>query len=139
MGAALDTVLAKLKGVRREGAGYKALCPCHSENTGSLSISDGDDAVVVHCFGCNAGAAEVCAALGIDVRDLFFNSRNGHTANGNGAGGALTLEAFAKRKGFSVEFLAQHGVEQQGNALVFKYLLMNGQRAPRPRVRTPTG
>jgi putative DNA primase/helicase len=140
MSAALDTVLARLKGVRREGAGFKALCPCHSENTGSLDVREGEQGVLMQCWGCGAKAEQICAAIGIEVRDLFFNSRNGHTTSGKGTSNPpLTLEAFAKRKGFTVEFLAEQGVAQSGSSITFKYLLMNGQRAPRQRVRTPTG
>jgi hypothetical protein len=140
MSAALDSVVAKLKGVKRDGAGYKAPCVCHNETTASLDIRDGESAVLIHCFGCGAGAEQVCPAIGMEVRDLFFNSRNGHASNGSGASNRpLTLEAFAKRKGFTTEFLTEQGISQAGNSLTFKYLLMNGQRAPRQRIRTVSG
>src|ERR1700680_414058 len=101
MSTELDNVLGRLQGVRREGLIYKAPCVCHNEATASLDIRDGEGSVLIHCFGCGAGAEQVCPAIGMEVRDLFFNSHNAHTTNGNGASNRpLTLEAFAKRKGF---------------------------------------
>jgi putative DNA primase/helicase len=140
MSVQLDNVLGRLKGVKREGAGYKALCPCHSEKTGSLDVRDGDRGVVLGCFGCNAKVGDICAAIGLQVADLFYVARNGAAANGKGAPKSpLTLEAFAQWKGFTVEYLAEQGVAQSGNVLTFKYLKMDGQRAPRQRIRTATG
>lgn len=60
--------IAKLLGGRREGAGYLCHCPVKGHGKGrgdrrpSLGVSDGDKALVVHCFaGCASTA--VLAAL----------------------------------------------------------------------------
>lgn len=67
----LDTFLARLDRVRKSGRGYIAKCPAHEDRTASLSITAADDGrVLLHCFaGC--GAAEVVAAAGLSLGDLF--------------------------------------------------------------------
>jgi hypothetical protein len=132
MSPQLDSVLSRLRAVRREGASYKALCPVHSETTGSLDIKEGDTGVLVKCFGCNATPERICEAIGLRVADLFHAQRNGsHAARPS----ALTLEGFARAKGLPQGFLEQHGISEKDGVLLFVYLLMNGQRASRQRIR----
>jgi len=70
----LDRVLARLHGVRRSGALWIALCPAHSDKSPSLSIGEGGGKILLHCFaGCSVEA--ICAAAGIEVRDLFTEPR----------------------------------------------------------------
>lgn len=50
---------------------YKCHCPAHDDKTESLSISEGERGIVMHCHaGCEVGS--ICRALGMEVRDLFF-------------------------------------------------------------------
>lgn len=68
----VDVLLARLEGVRARGSGrWVARCPSHHDRTPSLSIRvAGDGALLVHCFaGC--AAADICAALGLELSDLF--------------------------------------------------------------------
>jgi putative DNA primase/helicase len=67
----LDSVLSRLKNVRRVGSGWTAVCPAHDDRHASLSISVGDDGrVLLHCHaGCNV--ENVASALGLEMRDLF--------------------------------------------------------------------
>lgn len=67
----VDTLIARLERVRRSGRGWTARCPAHEDRTASLSITSGDDGrVLLHCFaGCSA--ADVVAAAGLEVADLF--------------------------------------------------------------------
>lgn len=61
-------VLSRLSGVRRVGpAAYFAVCPCHAEKTGSLSVrlAPGDGLLQCRCFGCGAGTGRVLEALGL--------------------------------------------------------------------------
>lgn len=53
------------------GKSYIAGCPAHYDKHPSLSITQGDDGrILIHCFrGCSA--AEICASLGIKMKDLF--------------------------------------------------------------------
>jgi hypothetical protein len=47
----------------------------------------------------------------------------------------LTLAQFAEAKGLPVDFLSAQGVHEDRNALVFRYMTMDGQRAARQRIR----
>jgi hypothetical protein len=66
----LQTVIAQLEGVRKNGAGYMARCPAHDDRTPSLSVSEGKNGgVVLHCHaGCTVEA--ITAALGMTPADL---------------------------------------------------------------------
>ena len=74
----LETILERLHGVRKSGAGWSARCPAHEDKRNSLSISKGDDGrVLLKCFaGCNVEA--ICKSLGLNPSDLFPH------ANGEG-------------------------------------------------------
>ena len=65
-------LLDRLQGVRQSGAGrWLARCPAHEDRSPSLSVRELEDGtVLVKCFaGC--GAADVTAAAGLELRDLF--------------------------------------------------------------------
>ena len=66
----IDSILQKLIGVRRQGTGYQAKCPAHEDDKPSLSISEKDGKVLIHC---HAGCAleDICGALAIEKKDLF--------------------------------------------------------------------
>lgn len=67
----VDTLLTRLEHVRKSGRGHVARCPAHEDRTASLSVAEADDGrVLVHCFaGCRA--ADVVAAVGLELADLF--------------------------------------------------------------------
>lgn len=68
----LDNLIARLDKVKRTGQGrYVARCPAHADKNPTLSIRElMDGRVLVHCFaGCTA--AEIVAAAGIDMVELF--------------------------------------------------------------------
>ena len=67
----LDVVLSRLRGVKKSGKQHVACCPAHEDARASLSVREGDDGrVLLHCFaGC--ATADVVAALGLTMRDLF--------------------------------------------------------------------
>ena len=67
----LRRLLDKLDGVRRSGNGYAARCPAHDDRSPSLTIATGDGGrVLVRCMaGCDT--ADVLAAVGLAVADLF--------------------------------------------------------------------
>ena len=72
MTAPIDLVLSRLDKVKAAGAGkWKACCPAHDDRAPSLSIREADDGkVLLHCWaGCFT--ADVLAAIGLTVRDLF--------------------------------------------------------------------
>jgi hypothetical protein len=59
-------ILNKLKGVRRSGSGWVALCPAHDDSRHSLSVGEGEGGrLLVHCHaGCSYEA--ICLALGLN-------------------------------------------------------------------------
>lgn len=69
---AADRLLSRLEGVRSRGPGsWIARCPAHPDRSPSLSIREtSDGTVLLKCFsGC--GAADIVAAVGLSLGDLF--------------------------------------------------------------------
>jgi hypothetical protein len=68
---AIDRVLGRLEAVKPSGNGYTALCPAHDDHNNSLSVAEGiDGRALIFCHaGCDI--AEIVAALGLEVSDLF--------------------------------------------------------------------
>jgi len=60
---------------KKNGIGYKALCPSHEDRIASLSVTEGDDGkVLLKCFaGCEHD--RIASALGLEVKDLFAGDR----------------------------------------------------------------
>jgi hypothetical protein len=74
--------------------------------------------------------------MGLTLADLFYESRNGtRQMMTSSSEERLTLEQFARAKGFTCEFLREHGVSEENEHLVFHYLTVEGQRAARQRIR----
>jgi len=72
----LQNILNNLDKVTRQpDKSYKALCPCHTEKTPSLTIKEADNKVIAHCFGCGASGVDVVNALGLDIDELFNEKR----------------------------------------------------------------
>lgn len=68
----VDNVLSRLDKVKPNGAAkWLACCPAHDDKSPSLSIKEADDGtVLIKCWaGCTA--ADITAAIGLDLRDLF--------------------------------------------------------------------
>jgi putative DNA primase/helicase len=60
-------------------------------------------------------------------------------ASSNGNHGRLTLEQYARAKGFDVEFLKREGVEQHARGVLFKYTNSDGSPAARHKLRLALG
>lgn len=81
----IDDVLGRLEGVRKDGSGWSARCPCRNDDHNpSLHVGLGDDdRVLLTCHrggGCDLDA--ICTAIGLSVIDLHptkFESRPGTT------------------------------------------------------------
>ena len=83
--SALDDMRAALQSaghsIRPRGSdAFMASCPLHTDHSPSLSVTwrenshaDHGGAVLLHCFSCQAPAADIAAALGLRVADLFDN------------------------------------------------------------------
>lgn len=68
----VEVLLARLDRVKPTGPGkWQASCPAHDDRSPSLSIRETDDGtILIRCWaGC--GAAEIVAAVGLELRDLF--------------------------------------------------------------------
>lgn len=77
----IDDVLSKLQGVKRSGSGYMALCPAHDDKRPSLSVTEKDGKILLHCFaGCSLDA--ILAGLEIDTSDLFADDKKAICSGG---------------------------------------------------------
>lgn len=67
----IDKILSKLKGVKKTGNGYLALCPAHKDKTPSLSLGQGRDGrVLIHCHaGCSI--EKVLVSMHCEMKDLY--------------------------------------------------------------------
>jgi len=71
----VDSLLAKLDGVQREGKGWRGLCPAHDDHNPSLSVDVEDGRILLYCHaGCRI--EDVVAKLGLTMADLFLDSRS---------------------------------------------------------------
>ncbi len=81
----LDLLLARLQGVRRTVNGWIALCPAHADRSASLSIAATDDGCVLLNDFAGCGAADVVAAVGLSLSDLFPDRMRDDSPNGRRA------------------------------------------------------
>lgn len=66
----LKDILQKLKGVKGSNGQYIALCPAHDDKKPSLSISEKDGKILLHCHaGCSK--ENIISTLGFEMKDLF--------------------------------------------------------------------
>lgn len=70
----ISDLLACLPRPRKSRRGWVSRCPAHDDRVPSLSISEGDLGLLLFCHaGCSIEA--ICEALGIPLRDLFYDTR----------------------------------------------------------------
>ncbi len=68
--ATVETLLQRLDAVQKSGNGWRAKCPACGGQSRKLSVSQSDDRVLIHCFGCS-DADGVLAAVGLKWTDLL--------------------------------------------------------------------
>lgn len=69
----LDALVARLPEARRSGRGWVSRCPADGGRRLKLAIREGERGLLVKCWaGCSL--REITAALGLTVRDLFFDA-----------------------------------------------------------------
>ncbi len=103
----LETLLARLSGVKKTSNGWSACCPAHDDRRASLSIAQGGDGTaLVKCHaGCDTAA--VLAAVGLKLADLFPPKASPTpTRNGKPASSGRT---FATAKDAVAELERRHG------------------------------
>ena len=71
----VNEFLARLDGVKGGHGQWTAKCPAHDDRRASLSVSVGEGGRVL--LNCHAGCSteDICAALGLSVKDLFTEDR----------------------------------------------------------------
>jgi hypothetical protein len=66
----LEVVVQRLE-ARREGKGYRSLCPCCGGKSRKVAIAEGDEGrVLIHAF-CGCSAVDVLGAVGLALADLY--------------------------------------------------------------------
>lgn len=134
----VDEFLARLANVKRSGAGHTARCPSHEDRQNSLSVSQGDSGkLLVKCFaGCSI--ENICAALSLDVKDLFADAVPKRKKREPAAAKPPTVAELAAAKQLPEEFLREQGIEDfpDGSGVAIPYFEMDGSQAVRLRKRT---
>lgn len=67
----IDEILSKLDKVKKFGKSYRACCPVHNDKSPSMTITEKDDRVLMHCFSCGAKGIDVVQAIGLPASVLF--------------------------------------------------------------------
>lgn len=81
MTSPIERLLDRLNTPRRAGAGWVARCPAHQDRNASLSLAEGNGGtVLLHCF-ADCPAADVVAAVGFTLADLFERPPASHRLN----------------------------------------------------------
>lgn len=75
----LQEFISLLIKVRKNGAGYAALCPAHDDQQQSLSVRESDGRILLKCFaGCDVQA--IVSRLSIELKDLFIEPKQNKAA-----------------------------------------------------------
>lgn len=59
------------KPLRKSGSGYRALCPYHGGKHHNLSISDGDDRVLLYCHSRGCDPQNILESVGLKISDIY--------------------------------------------------------------------
>jgi len=131
----LEEVLRRLKKCRKSKSGWTARCPAHDDRNNSLSIAVGRDGrVLMKCFaGCDFD--RIVESLGLEPRN-FFPPDSKPIGRSRRSKRRLTMEDLARHKLFPADFLRGLGVEDCERGVRINYLLEDGSRAPRQRIRS---
>src|SRR5260370_24982432 len=70
----LENILARLKGVKRNGSGFVAKCPAHEDSTPSLSVTERNGKILLHCH-ANCATEDILAKINLSMGDLFVNGQ----------------------------------------------------------------
>src|SRR5258708_19455225 len=134
----VETVLDRLKGVRRSLGGWVACCPAHHDREPSLSIGLGEDGqILLNCFaGCPLD--RIVEAMGITVAELFPKAPSASGSQPEQTHrNVLSLLDLALDKMLPWKYLLNLGViEKRAGCLQIPYHLPDGTPAPRHRLRT---
>lgn len=138
----IEDFLGKLNGVTSDGkGGWMACCPAHDDHNPSMHVNVGADGrILVKCYaGCMT--ADICAALGLKVRDLMPDNgveRGGIKGKGKSKGKAskavsgrksgdsaadgeeIVKPSFAERKKRPSKHVCYYTYKREDGAAVFR-------------------
>jgi hypothetical protein len=147
----IEYFLTSLEGVKNTNRGYAFRCPAHDDRHPSATAVEGEDGrILIHCWaGCTA--AEIVAAMGLTLADLFPHSRKPHAEIQREQEQRLRRKAAAEtarqqeglridalreaayfigsRKGMEIESWRDEEVDQELFALAIAYGLLEGESA----------
>lgn len=68
-----QSLLASLDKVKSTGKDrWKACCPAHEDKSPSFQLQVASDGrILMHCFSEQCSIEDICASLGVEVKDLF--------------------------------------------------------------------
>jgi len=132
--AALENVLCRLRGVKRQSRGVMALCPCpnHNDTVQSLSVCEKGGKILLKCFG-GCPQQDIVEAIGLSMADLFVDSRQRERDE---FPIPIRINDLALDKQLPAAFLVTLGIKNNSHGVEISYRLMDGSRAPRQRIRT---
>ena len=74
----VDTLLQHLKKVTGRNGHWTACCPAHEDRSPSLAVTETDDGrILLKCFG-GCSVQEIVGSIGMDMGDLFPDSKEHH-------------------------------------------------------------
>ena len=116
-------LLSRLQGVRKAGNGWTARCPAHDDRRNSLSVTERDGKLLVHCFaGCTPES--IAGALGLSRAELFGSNGEGRRPMVKAqavAGKTDGLSWLADYCGVPTDFLRALPLEAKDGHVVFRF------------------
>ena len=70
----LSDILPHLDKVKKIGDRYVACCPVHNDRNPSMTITEQDGRVLMHCFSCQANGSDVMRKLRLSPGLLFAHT-----------------------------------------------------------------
>ena len=89
-GSRFSELLGRLDAVC-QGDQWVAKCPAHADDSPSLSITEEDGKILLHCFGKGCAVEDIVRAIGWEMRDLFSDTAAAATARAVGLPGYAHL------------------------------------------------
>lgn len=131
----LREVLSRVHGCKKEGSGYKALCPAHDDHNPSLGIIEKNGKVLLQCFSQNCSYKDIITALGLNYsnQNSYSNkiTKNPPQLPSNSSKRKYkNLDEYAAFKGVTSEVFIKAGWEDfnyYGHPAI-KFSTINGNR-----------
>lgn len=102
--------IAEGLGARRSGSGWKAPCPAHEDDNPSLSISEADGKILLHC---HAGCTQAAVIEALRERGLWFEG-HAHVESQQRAYGQ------AKQRASNRRIVAEYDYRNRSGAMLYQ-------------------